>query len=107
MIGIAGISIGQIMHIRTGVHLCVLLLSYLCMARTTLVLEETLLRQLKKKAASEGRTFQSVANELLRRGLAEPVKQPYRLKMKGWKAELQPGVDILDRDSLFDILDKE
>lgn len=77
------------------------------MARTTLVIDDGLLRQIKRKAADEGRTFQTVANELLRQALAKPPAKPYRLKLKGWKAELQPGVDITNRDSLFDLMDKE
>ena len=77
------------------------------MARTTLVLDDNLLRQMKKKAAEEGRSLQAVANELIRRGLAARSHQGYRLKLQGWKAELQPGVDILDRNSLFDAMDKE
>ena len=64
------------------------------MARTTLVLDDDLFRQIKKKAAEEGRTLQAVANELLRRALAQPQKEPHRLKLQGWKAELQPGIDI-------------
>lgn len=76
------------------------------MARTTLVLDDHLLRQIKKKAAEEGRTFQAVANDLLRRALAQSGRQPYRLKLQGWKAELQPGVNIMDRDSLFDLMDR-
>ena len=76
------------------------------MARTTLVLDDNLLRQLKKKAAEEGRTFQAVANELLRRALTEPSRRSYRLKWQGWKATEQPGVNILDRDSLFELMDR-
>lgn len=77
------------------------------MARTTLVLHDSLLRQAKKKAADEGRTLQAVLNEALRRGLAQRTDKSYRLKLQGWKAELQPGVDILDRNSLFDAMDRE
>jgi plasmid stability protein len=77
------------------------------MARTTLVLDDTLLRQMKKKAADEGRSLQAVANELIRRGLATRLHQNYRLRLQGWKAELQPGVDILDRNSLFEVMDRE
>ena len=54
--------------------------AYLCMARTTLVLDDNLFRQMKKKAASEGRTLQAVANELLRRALTQSDRQTYRLK---------------------------
>ncbi|MBV9074416.1 MAG: hypothetical protein JOZ10_12335 [Acidobacteria bacterium] len=72
-----------------------------------MVLEDGLFRQIKKKATAEGRTFQAVASDLLRQGLAKSKKEPYRLKLQGWKAELQPGVDICDRNTLFDILDRE
>ena len=50
--------------------------------------------------------MQDLANELLRDGLArreEPTA--YRLRLEGWKAEEQPGVDLLDRDKLFDLMD--
>jgi plasmid stability protein len=77
------------------------------MARTTLVLDDHLLRQMKKKAADEGRSLQAVANELIRRGLTTPPRRSYRLRLQGWKAELQPGIDILDRNSLFEAMDGE
>ena len=60
------------------------------MTRTTLKLDEDLLRRLKEKAAREGRTLQSVANDLLRQGLAHPVAQGYRLELLTWKGKLQP-----------------
>jgi plasmid stability protein len=77
------------------------------MARTTLMIDDGLLRQIKRKAADEGRTFQAVTNELLRQALAKPAAKPYHLTWKGWKAELHPGVDISDRNSLFDFMDQE
>ena len=42
------------------------------MARTTLRLQDDLLRRLKEKAAREGRTLQELSNDLLWQGLAEP-----------------------------------
>lgn len=75
------------------------------MKRTTLTIDDRLLRALKKKAAEEGRTFQAVADELLRRGLAANSRQPFELRLQGWKAGELPGVDILDRDKLFDLMD--
>ncbi len=77
------------------------------MARTTLVLDDNLFRQMKKKAADEGRSLQAVANELIRRGLTMRPHQSYRLKLRGWKAELQPGIDLLDRNSLFEAMDRK
>ncbi|MFQ5902552.1 MAG: hypothetical protein ACE5JO_02580 [Candidatus Binatia bacterium] len=76
------------------------------MSRTTLMIEDNLLRALKKKAAEEGRTLQAVANDLLRRALAMPKRQgkSFKLSFQGWEAKEQPGVDILDRDKLFDLM---
>ena len=73
--------------------------------RTTLVIEDGLFRQIKKKAAEQGRTLQAVVNDLLRRALVQTARQPYRLNLKGWQANEQPGVDLLDRDKLFDLMD--
>jgi hypothetical protein len=70
------------------------------------MIDDPLLRQLKRKAAEEGRTLQEVANEALRRGLAQRSgPSGYRLRLQGWKGVEQPGVDILDRDKLFDLMD--
>lgn len=65
-----------------------------------------LLRKLKEKAAHEGRSMQDLANELLRDGLARmDDPPPFELRMLGWEADEQPGVDLLDRDKLFDLME--
>jgi plasmid stability protein len=74
------------------------------MKRTTLKIDEGVLRRLKQRAAAEGTSLQALANQLLRRGLAEPQRTGYQLEIQGWDAAIQPGVDILDRDSLFDLM---
>ena len=51
------------------------------MVGTTLVLDDNLFKQMKRKAADEGRSLQAVANELIRRGLATCPHQSYRLKL--------------------------
>ena len=76
------------------------------MARTTVAIDDDLLKRIKEKAAHEGRTFQDVANELLRQALArQKPKGAVKLKLRGWKAQERPGVDLLDRDKLFDLMD--
>ena len=75
------------------------------MPRTTVNLDEDLLRRLKEKAGREGRTLQSVTNDLLRRGLAISTAPDYRLNVRTSKIELRPGVDLFDRDSLFDAME--
>lgn len=78
------------------------------MARTTMAIDDDLLRELKQRAAREGRSFQALANDLLRMGLAGRYadREPYRLALRGWRAEPQPGVDLLDRASLYDLMDE-
>lgn len=75
------------------------------MARTTIDIDDALLRELKKKAAAQGRTLQAVVNEHLKRAAAAPSGSRYRLRLAGWRAELKPGVDLFDRDTLSDVLD--
>ena len=70
-----------------------------------MTIDDQLLRELKKKASEEGRTLQAVTNDLLRRSLAIQPSKPYHLRLRGWKATAQPGVDLLDRDTLFDLMD--
>ena len=74
------------------------------MPRTTLDIDAPVLKELKKRAADEGRSLQAVANDLLKRSLHPRTHQPFSLQIQGWAAELQPGVDLLDRDMLFDVL---
>lgn len=75
------------------------------MKRTTLTIDDQLFRALKKKSAEEGRTLQAVTNDLLRQALASNPRAAYELHIQGWKATELPGVDLLNRDALFDLMD--
>ena len=76
------------------------------MGRTTVTIDEPLLRRLKATAAEQGITLTALVNSLLKQALAGRTSSGrYELKLKGWKSELQPGVDLCDRDKLFDLLD--
>ena len=76
------------------------------MSRTTLALDDDLLRTLKARAAQEGTTLATVTNRLLRLAMArEEPAHPYRLEFPTWEARTQPGVDLLDRDSLYERMD--
>jgi plasmid stability protein len=76
------------------------------MTPTTLALDDDLLRQLKARAAQEGSTLQTLTNELLRHALAlAAADSDYRLEIEPWEARTQAGVDLLDRDKLFDLMD--
>lgn len=69
------------------------------------MIDDAVLRQIKKKAAAEGRTLQDVANDLLRQALHGRARGQFSLQLRGWEAKEQPGVDLLDRDKLFDLMD--
>ncbi len=77
-----------------------------CM-RTTLDLDDELVKEIKRRAADSGRTLTAVIEDTLREGLRPREKQgkPYRLRIPIVKGKLLPGVDLNDRDSLYDIMD--
>ncbi len=76
------------------------------MARTTLAIDDDVLKRIKEKAAREGRTLQDTANELLKQALvSQRPRARIKLALRGWKAETRVGVDLLDRDKLFDLMD--
>jgi hypothetical protein len=65
--------------------------------RTTLTIDDDLMRQLKENAARQGKTLAAVLNDLLHHALAvQSQPRPYKLELEGWEAQPQPGVDILD-----------
>jgi hypothetical protein len=69
------------------------------------MIEDALLRELKARAVKEGRTLQEVANDAMRRGLRS-ARGTYKLELQGWPGELRPGIDLDDRDRLYDQLDE-
>jgi hypothetical protein len=64
-------------------------------------IDADLLKRIEEVASQEGRTLSAVANDLLRRALVRKAG----LALRGWEAVEQPGVDLLSRESLFDLMD--
>ena len=75
----------------------------LCM-RTTLNIDDELMKTVKRKAAESDRTITQVIEEALRENLYpnKKEKKPFRLRWVTVKGKLQPGVDLTDRDALYD-----
>jgi hypothetical protein len=75
--------------------------------RTTLVIDDELIRELKRRAAEENRTLSDVTQETLRRGLARarPSRRRRRVKVPTF-AMGEPRIDVADRDQLYEILDR-
>ena len=77
----------------------------LCM-RTTLDISNELPRLAKKKAADDRGPLRQVVEVALRRYLTGPARRTgYRLRWRTESGTLQPGVNLDDRQSLFDLMD--
>ena len=56
------------------------------MKRTTLTIDDDLLKRLKATAAQQSKTLAGLVNELLRQALATRARrQGYTLKLEGWE----------------------
>jgi hypothetical protein len=76
--------------------------------RTTIRLDDDLLRQAKALAARTGRTLTSVIEDGLREALARHGRRQERrpVALSTFKGRgLQPGVDLDDTGGLLDIMD--
>ena len=74
--------------------------------RTTLDLNEEVLRSAKQRAAREGTTLRAVVERALRSYLkGGDRKSGYRLRWRPERGRLRPGVRLDDRDALFDRMD--
>ena len=74
--------------------------------RTTIRLEEALLRRVKRHAAERGTTFTNLVREALQAYLARPVAPPETVHLPAaGRGGLHPGVDLDDTARLLDIMD--
>lgn len=72
---------------------------------TTVNIDDDLFRNLKAQAAQRGTTLAALVNDLLRQASVPKPATGYKLELETFDGELMPGVDILDRKSLCDIMD--
>ena len=72
--------------------------------RTTLDLDDALIRKAKSRATDEGTTLTALIEEALRRYLAPapPTGKPFRLKLLTKRGRPVPGVNLADRDALYE-----
>ena len=77
--------------------------------RTTLTLDEDVLRLARRKAAEENRPLKDIINEVLRSGLTNSVLRPkasYKFRLTTVRGRQLPGVDLDDRDKLYDLMEE-
>ena len=74
--------------------------------RTTIDIRDELLRQAKKKAADDGLTLRELFDAALAAYLGrQGPRRRYKLRWKTERGRLLPGVQLDDRDALFDLMD--
>lgn len=73
--------------------------------RTTLDLDDELMRTVKRKAAERKTTMTAIVEEALRESLGRgtrPSEKPFKLAWVTVEGRLLPGVDLADRDALYE-----
>jgi hypothetical protein len=78
--------------------------------RTTVTLDDELLRRLRELAAERGISFKAAIDEVLRRGLAAqelPARRPKRFRAETFRSPFRPGVDPVKLNQLSDELEVE
>ncbi|MBK8232812.1 MAG: type II toxin-antitoxin system VapB family antitoxin [Candidatus Eisenbacteria bacterium] len=75
--------------------------------RTTLDLNDELLAAAKRRAKELGTTLKAVVEKALAADLAEkpPVETGFRLEWTPHEGPLRAGIDLADRDSLYDAME--
>ena len=75
-------------------------------SKTTLILPDHLMRELRRRAAERGETLSDVVAEALHRGLADAAPRgelpPLPVHRMG-----RPRVDVADRDRLYQAMEEE
>jgi hypothetical protein len=74
--------------------------------KTTLEIDDQLLRRAKRRAAEGGTTLRAVVEDALRAKLAlrPSQRRPYRLDAPVVRGTKPPAVDVADRNALYDLL---
>jgi Arc/MetJ family transcription regulator len=84
-------------------------MAYVLMMRTTIRLDDDLLREAKRHAAATGRRLTAVSEDALRETLGHRPqprsRSRLRLKTVGGSGT-QPGVDLDDSSALLDLMDR-
>jgi hypothetical protein len=81
---------------------------YVCM-RTTLDFDDALLKKAKERARRTNQTLTRVIEDALRAtliGTPGPAAPVYRLALPTVKGTLLPGIDVSDRDSLYERMEE-
>jgi hypothetical protein len=73
--------------------------------RTTLDLDDELLKAARCRAAENGTTLTAFVEHALAASLIRPAATAYTLRWKTHRGRTLPGVDVADRDRLYEQMD--
>ncbi len=76
--------------------------------KTTINVNDQLLRQAKQRAAHRGITLTRFIEDALRAKLMDGDSAPsaFKLRLRTVRGHAPPNVDISDREALYDVLDR-
>lgn len=76
--------------------------------RTTLNIDDALMKRVRSIAAAQGKTITQVIEEALRRELSgqKPEQRAFSLSWVTVSGRLRPGVDLSDRDALYEKMEE-
>lgn len=77
--------------------------------RTTLTIDDAILRRLKNRAAREGLSFKEMVNQALQVGLAqkETPRPPRGFRVKTHRLGMKPGFSRISMNQLYDQIEAE
>jgi len=75
------------------------------MARTTVDIDASVLRELKKRQERERKTLGQLISELLAKAIESENEHTPTTPFRWVTKDLQPRVDIEDKDALWSVLD--
>ncbi len=77
--------------------------------RTTLRLDDNLIREAKARAAQSGRTLTAFIEDAIRQslGASEASSRPGRYRVRVFRSRLRPGVDLDSNAALLDVMEHE
>jgi zona occludens toxin (predicted ATPase) len=76
--------------------------------RTTLNIDDEIMRLVKRRAVESGRTITELVEHALRREVSgqQPRASHFILRWSAVAGKAQPGIDLTDRDSLYDAMER-
>jgi len=100
---------GGVLVWETHSHMYGLVIWFSHIMKTTLNLDEKLLGRAKKLAASQGVTLTAFIEDALRTRITPRPKSTRRfeLKLPTVRGERPPAVDVADRSTLLDLLERQ